>query len=363
MAAHVKPLVGESMMARESRTRSDDTLGEIGECLRGLEGRTRRILSHDASVEQRLPWVQGEPLVHLASVLAHESARVVGRRRHHRQHLARTRVDGDDTAYLAFEQSLAQGLQVDIKTQRQVLARDRSLVELTILVVALYSSSCITKHDFHTLLSTEHLLVRLLQSELSDVVARLIVVILLDVALRHLAHITEHVSRIRISIFSDATLLDIEAREAEHLLLEHTEVLVAQLGHEELLGITRITGILGSVLDVVHTLDEKLLGDAQGIAEVHRVETVLLLVHHHHQVVRRLVIYHQLAISVVDSATRRVLYLLEEGITVGIFLIVVAHNLERKETYHIDDDNSYRHTTYHKPTLIKIIIYHSVFFS
>ena len=148
----------ENVMMWEGCTWSDDTFGQESQRLRGLEGRTRRILSHDASVEQRLPWVQGEPLVHLASVLAHESARVVGRRRHHRQHLARTRVDGDDTAYLAFEQSLAQGLQVDIKTQRQVLARDRSLVELTILVVALYSSSCITKHDFHTLLSTEHLL-------------------------------------------------------------------------------------------------------------------------------------------------------------------------------------------------------------
>ena len=97
MAAHVKPLVGESMMARESRTRSDDTLGEIGERLRGLEGRTRRILSHDASVEQRLPWVQGEPLVHLASVLAHESARVVGRR----NKLPRCRLEESDMALAA----------------------------------------------------------------------------------------------------------------------------------------------------------------------------------------------------------------------------------------------------------------------
>ena len=300
--------------------------------------------------------------MHLASVLAHQLTRVVGWRGNHRQHTSVARVDGHDTAYLALHESFAKGLEVHVDTQRQVLAGDRTLVELAILITALYSTMGIAKQYLDTLHATKLFLVRFLQSQLADVVAWLVVVIVLYVALRYLAHIAQYVGGIRIGILSHTSLLHIEARETEHLLLEHAEVLVGELRHEELLGVSRITRVLVAILDVVHSLDKPLLGDAQRVAEVHRIEASALLVHHHHDVVGRLVVYHQLAVPIVDGSTRRELYLLEEGVTVGVLLIVVAHNLKRKETNHVYDHNRYGHTTQYVSTLLKIVIQHTLLY-
>ena len=66
----------------------------------------------------------------------------------------------------------------------------------------------------------------LLQSQFTDIVTRLIVVIILDIALRNLTHISQYMGSVWIGIFSHTSLLHIEAREPEHLLLEDAEVLV-----------------------------------------------------------------------------------------------------------------------------------------
>ncbi len=220
----------------------------------------------------------------------------------------------------------------------------------------------IAEQYLDTFHATELFLVRFLQSQLADVIAWLVVVIVLDVALGHLTYIAQHMGGVWIGVFSHASLLHIEAWKSEHLLLEHTEVLVGELCHEELLGVSRIARVLVAVLDVVHSLDKPFLGDAQRIAEVHRIETTALLVHHHHDVVRRLVIDHQLAISIIDGTTRRELYLLEEGVTVGVFLIVIAHNLKRKETNHVYDHDCYGHTTNDVSTFLKIVIQHTLLY-
>ena len=54
------------------------------------------------------------------------------------------------------------------------------------------------------------LLIKLLDTQFSDIVASLIVVIIFNIALRNLTHITQHMGSIRVGIFSDGTFLDIE---------------------------------------------------------------------------------------------------------------------------------------------------------
>ena len=170
------------------------------------------------------------------------------------------------------------------------------------LILSLYSSAGVTEKHLHAFLASQLLLVIFLHTELADIVARLVIAVVLDVSRRYLSHIAEDVRRIAILILSDAALLYVETREAEHLLAETAELLVRELAHEYLLRIARVAGILRVVLDVVHPLDEKLLGDAERLAELCRVNTSALLVHNHHDVVSGLVIYEELAVTVGDGS-------------------------------------------------------------
>ena len=199
----------------------------------------------------------------------------------------------------------------------------------------------------------------LLQSQFSDIVTRLIVVVLLNIAFRYLSHIAQYMGCVWIGIFSHASLLNIEARKTEHLFLEYREVLVRQLTHKELLRISGIARILGTVLDGFHALVKLLPCNSQGIAEVQGIESSFQLFHHNHDVIGRLVIHHHLAVTVVNGSTGRELNLLQKGITISILLIVVAHNLKRKQTNGVNDHNSYGHSPNNKSTLFKIVIYHT----
>ena len=92
--------------------------------------------------------------------------------------------------------------------------------------------------------------------------------------------------------------------------------------------------------------------DIQRLAKIKGIKTILRLVHYHHDVISRLVIHQQLTITVVDAATRRILYLFQESVRVGTFLVVVTGNLKCKQTDDIDDHNDQRHTTYHKTSIV-----------
>ena len=107
----------------------------------------------------------------------------------------------------------------------------------------------------------------------------------------------------RILILAHRSLLGIETREAEHLLLEDTEVLIGELTHEELLRVARIARVLITILHRGHTGIKLFLGDAQGLTELHRIETVTRLVHHHHDIVRRLIEHHQFTMAISDVST------------------------------------------------------------
>ena len=268
--------------------------------------------------------------MHLSTLAAGHDAWVVVGRRHHAEHFARRWLNGHDAADLSLHESLAECLQLYVDAEREVLAGNGLLVEGTVLIATLDAAVGVAQEYLDALLSAQLLLIAALHAELTDVVAGLIVVVFLDVAGRHLSHIAQHMGGMRILVLADAALLHVEAREAEHLLLEHAELLVGELAHEELLREARVAGILRTVLDVVHALYEEFLRDAQRLAELQRVEVPALFVHDDHDVVGGLVVDEELSVSVGDDASRGVFNLLQERVGVGILLVVVAEQLQRE---------------------------------
>ena len=160
-----------------------------------------------------------------------------------------------------------------------------------------------------------------------------------------------------ILILTDATTLDIKTGEPEHLLLEDTEILVAQLRQEQLLRKARITRIFRFILDGGHPAVELFTRDIQGFTQIKGIQMILRLIHHHHDVVGRLVKHQQLAVSVGDITTRRKVHLLQKGIRVGTLLIVVTGNLEGEETDDIDHHDDDGHRGNNKLPLSKIVFF------
>ena len=73
---------------------------------------------------------------------------------------------------------------------------------------------------------------------------------------------------------------------------------------------------------------------------------------------RRILLYHQLSITIGDDTTRWKLYLLEKRVGVGTLFIVVAGDLKGKQTNDIDDNNHYCHPTNHKASVFEIVVLH-----
>ena len=97
---------------------------------------------------------------------------------------------------------------------------------MPVLVLALYSSAGVAQQNLHAFLSSQLLFVILFHTEFAYIVARLVVVVVLNVAWRHFGDIAEHMRRIRVLVLPYASPLDIEARKAEYLLLEYAEFFV-----------------------------------------------------------------------------------------------------------------------------------------
>ena len=72
-------------------------------------------------------------------------------------------------------------MQLQVDTQREVLTWLCTLVEFTIAVTPLDSSVGIAQQDLDTLHAAQLLLIITLNAELTDIVARLIIIILLDI--------------------------------------------------------------------------------------------------------------------------------------------------------------------------------------
>ena len=348
----------ETAVARECGARSDDAFGHVRQSLRRLERRARRIHTHYRTVEERFPSVLGKSAVILGACAANHDARVVGRSRHHAEHFARARVESHDRTYLTFHKAFAQSLQFLVDGEREVFSGNRLAVVFALHILPLDASASIAQQYLHALLAAQLFLVRLLHAELADVVARLVVAVFLNVVGRNLCNVAEDVRTYRRLILAYAALLDIETREAEYLLLKVTELLRRKLTHEHLLREARVAWVLRVVLDVVHALYEILFRDAQSAAELKRVDASLRLVHHHHDIVRRLVVHEQTSVAVVDGSARRIFNLLEKGVRVGVLLVVVAQQLQRKEPHDVDNDNCRCHESDDVAPFLEIIIAH-----
>ena len=84
----------------------------------------------------------------------------------------------------------------------------------------------ITKKNLNAFFTTKLFLVIALNTEFSDEIACLIVVIVFYIRFRNLGNISKNVGGIRILILPYATLLDIETRETEKLFAEYAEIVV-----------------------------------------------------------------------------------------------------------------------------------------
>ena len=165
VTTHMQTFVVETVTTGIGGMRGvQDALRHEGQSLRGLEGRAWRVLSHDAAVQQGLPNILTQLSVTLGALAANHDARVVAGRTDHAEHFARRGLNGHDTAYLAFHQPLAQGLQVCINTQRQVLACHGATVELTILIASLHTSMGVAQQNLHAFLATQLFLVTTLHA-------------------------------------------------------------------------------------------------------------------------------------------------------------------------------------------------------
>ena len=162
-------------------------------------------------------------------------------------------------------------MQLDVNSQRQVLAGHRSTVELSILIVSLNTPVGIAQKYLHALFATKLFFVATFYAQFSDVIARLIIVGVLHIAFGNLGHVAQNVCGVGVLVLSDAAFLNVETRKTEYLFLENAELFVRELTHKHLFGKARIARIFVAVLDIVHPFDEIFLGNAQGIAKFHRV--------------------------------------------------------------------------------------------
>ena len=226
VAADMKALVLEAVIARIKGVGRDDAFGHVGQGLGGLECGARRILPHYRTVEQRTPGVARQKGVILSALATYHAPGVVSRGGHHAQHLARRRFDGHDGPYLAFEKTLAESLKLDVEREGEVFAGHGLVVVETVLVFSLNASAGIAQKNLDTLLAAKLLLVVALHAKFPDVVACLVIVVILDVVLRHLGNISKNMGGIRILILSDGAFLDVKAGETEEFLLKHGELLL-----------------------------------------------------------------------------------------------------------------------------------------
>ena len=182
----------------------------------------------------------------------------------------------------------------------------------------------ITQHNLHTFLAPKFLFIIFFNTEFAYIVTRLIIIVFFYVGNGNLTDVAQNMSCIGIGVLPNTSFLHIKAWETKHFLSKYAELPVGKLRHEKLFGKSAVARILATVLDIIHPFDEIHLADTKCIAEFERINMAFCLVHDNHNIIRRLVINHQFAISIVNSATRRIIDFLEKSITIGILLEVIA---------------------------------------
>ena len=80
VTAHVESFVVKAPMTRVSGVLGmNDSFGEEGQTLGGLECRSRRIGTHDGAVQQGLPRILHQLMMVLTTLLTHHHPRIEGR--------------------------------------------------------------------------------------------------------------------------------------------------------------------------------------------------------------------------------------------------------------------------------------------
>ena len=350
MALHLATLgIGVTTVAGVAVTRFEHTLLQADQTLHQLEGRTRGIVRRHRAVIERAVGVLQQFVIVQSQVLTYQIVRIVGRRRHHQQDLARRRLDRHNATNLTLHQLLGQLLQLGIDRADQRATGNGQRVVHTVAERALDHAVCIDLIDLHALLTAQYLLVSRLQTADTDVVARTIFGALTQLVGIDLAHITHQVAANATRIGADRTIDRIETSEItlvetqfdllRELIGDHHRHTRASLGASELLDQLRL----------LHT---------QHAAHTHRVETLLRdLARDDHQVVRLTTLHDELAIAVAHLTSRRILHNVAQSVVVGHILIAIVDqlNIEQSTEDHTDyeqHDHLQRSKTYQAISLI-----------
>ena len=299
VTTHLHALETETTGAGISGGGGDHSFLKESQSLGNLEGGTWRINTLNGAVEQRAVQVLIKFGMIAATLLACHTARVESWRRDKAENLARAGLYSHNGTGLAFHQTLTQLLQLGVDGQRDVSARFGLSVQLTVLVVALHTTTGVAKQHLHTFLTTQVGLVGTLHTVLADIITALVILVAVDLALVDLTNVAEQMGTVGIFVLAHGTLADIETTVAEQLLLQDGHLLTTDLGTEHLLG---VGGVAFQIADIAHLLVEVFLRDVDGVAEIKGVQ-VFHLIGHYHDVVSGLVVNQQLTIAVVNQTT------------------------------------------------------------
>ena len=217
--------------------RADDVVGERGERDHRLEGRPRRIVRLDGTVEERVVGIVEESLHLLGGQALREGVRVEGGPGHHRQHIAGLRVEGDDGAFAARERLLGHLLQPHVDGEHEVVpghARTDAFAlgdeGLAVLVHGGLDASSLRVDDdlLDAVVPAELLLEARLEPSTADHVAQLVVAAVgfraLELVAADLVHVAEDVGEERaVAIVALRAHLDVHAVEREPVRLDPVE--------------------------------------------------------------------------------------------------------------------------------------------
>ena len=134
-------------------------------------------------------------------------------------------------------------MKLDVDAQSQVVARYRRHVVAPVVVATLDLAHSVAYEHLLPLAPAQKLLVALFQAQVARVVAWLVVGVLVDVVLVHLAYVAQHVGCRQVVVLAQDALLHVEAREAVQLLLDATAVLGREVGEQHLLDIGRVAAL------------------------------------------------------------------------------------------------------------------------
>lgn len=113
------------------------------------------------------------------------------------------------------------------------------------------------------------------------------------------------------------------------------------------------------VAHIAHSFVELFAGESYGLTEIDGVE-IMYFPRNHHYVISRLIVHDNLAVAVVDNASRRINGFAQERVRVGVILVFVVGYLQAEQPDKINDGNDYYKAANHIFAFFKIIVFSHV---